>query len=150
MAVVAIIAFGLAGVLSGYLTMIFVVLPASKLAKSCGLMCAAIHEPSRIREIDKKGVKLIDGDGILHTLTGPEFEVWTTKIVPYFMQTHTASKPVEKQRTERKLTASERKYIEERRREVLEIEKRIAKEREQLEQERKALQAQGLSPDKAG
>lgn len=137
---VAIVVFGIAGFMSVNLTMIFVVPPSKKLAESRELVCAAIREPSRIKEIDRKGVKLADKQGQVHTLNGPEIEVWKNKVVPYFMQTQSAGQPVAKAKAERKFTVSERKYIEERRREVLEIEKKIEEERKKLERERQEIE----------
>lgn len=141
MAIVAILTSGVVGFLSVNLTMIFVVPPKKKLEESRELICAAIREPSRIKEIDRKGVKLADKSGIVHSLNGPELEVWTNKVVPYFMQTQSTGQPVTKEKTERKFTASERKYIEERRREVLEIEKKIDEERKAMDKERREMDA---------
>jgi hypothetical protein len=137
---VAIITFGIVGFLSVNLTMIFVVPPSKKLAESRELICSAIREPSRIKEIDKTGVKLADKEGEVRALNGAELEVWKTKVVPYFMQTQSTGQPVEKAKTQRKYTASERKYIEDRRREVKEIEKKIEVERRDLERERKEIE----------
>ncbi|PXA05002.1 hypothetical protein DDZ13_03280 [Coraliomargarita sinensis] len=140
MALVGIIVFGVVGLISVNLTMIYVVPPARKLTESCEMICMAIREPSRIKSADDKGVRLADKVGEVHALSGPDLEVWTSKVVPYFMQVQSAVEPVAQAKSERTFTPSERRYIEERRREVLEIEKRIEEERKELEKERRELE----------
>lgn len=140
MTLVAIVIFGIVGFFSVNLTMVFVVPPSKKMAESRELICSALREPSRIKEIDTKGVKLTDEAGTVRTLSGPELEVWTSKIVPYFMQTQSTGQSVTQVKADRTFTTSERKYIEDRRREVLEIEKKIDEARKELKEERKEIE----------
>ncbi|HKK19326.1 MAG TPA: hypothetical protein VJ952_11650 [Opitutales bacterium] len=135
----AIIVFGIVGVVSVNLVVIFVVPPSGKLAAGRELICAAVRDPSRIKAVDEKGIKLADNDGELHKLAGPEREVWASRVVPYFMQIQSALQPAAKARAERKYTVSERKYIEDRRKEVVEIEKRIEEKQRELEKEREKM-----------
>jgi hypothetical protein len=137
MPVLAIIVFGVVGFLSVNLTMVFVVPPSKKLAESREFICAAMHDPLRIKAINANGVKLADKTGEVRALNGLEMDVWTSKIVPYFMQAQAVVQPTARKESERKYTASERKYIEDRRKEVLEIEKKIEEERKRLDLERK-------------
>lgn len=143
MALFAIIAFALVGILAINLCMIFVVPPAKKLAASRELICSAIREPSKIKAFDIKGVKLADKEGKVITLAGTELMIWRTMVVPYFVQRQAAAGGAtsEAKTGARKMTASERKYIEDRRREVLEIEKKIDEERAAIEKDRKELES---------
>lgn len=139
MPVVAIVVFGVVGLLSVNLTMIFIVPPSKKLTESRELICSAMRDPSRIKAIDTKGVRLADGTGDVRALGGLELEIWTSKIVPYFMQAQAATQRDAPKKSERKYTVSERKYIEDRRKEVMAIEKKIEEERKELDRERKEI-----------
>jgi len=141
MTVAAIIVFGLSGVFSVYLSMIFIVPPSTKLNEARELICAAIREPSRIKAFDIKGVKLADKEGNVQTLSGFDLMVWRTMVVPYFVQSQAAGRQPAKVKTDRRMTASERKYIEDQRREVLEIKKTIDEERIRMEKERKEMES---------
>ena len=140
MELLAILVFGLVGVIAVYLTMIFVVPPSRRLAEARQLICSAVREPTRIRSADSEGVQLADDAGAAHLLTGPDLEVWKTRVVPHFMRVQASVQPAARARTERKYTVSERKYIEDRRKEVLEIEQRIEEERKRIDQERKDIE----------
>lgn len=140
MGLVAIVVFGVAGLLSFYLMVIFVVPPSKKLAESSELICSAIREPSRIKSVGEKGVTLADKTGELHVLKGPDLDVWTSKVVPYLMEKQSAEQPMAVAKSVRKFSNSELKDLKDRRSELLDMEKRIKKEREELEKERKEIE----------
>jgi hypothetical protein len=133
---IAIIVFGLVGLVSINLSLIFIVPPSSKIRAASELIFAAIREPSRIKAFDINGVKLADKEGNVHTLSGVDLEVWRNMVIPYFVQSQASGHAPVQAREGRRMTASERKYIEQRRREVLEIEQKLESERKLLERKR--------------
>lgn len=115
--------------------------PSSLLENTKKIICAAIHDPSRIVTYDKQKVQLKDEKGVVHTLKPRDMVIWTDQVVPHLIAGQAERKPDASKKVPRKLTASERKYIEERRKEVLEMEKSIAEERKRIEADRKELEA---------
>lgn len=109
MGLVAIIVFGVVGFFSVHLMMLFIMPTSKNLAESCDLLCSAVREPSRIKSVGRKGIQLMDKEGALHTLTGPDLEAWRMKVVPYFMQNQILVQPSVQAKPERNYTASERK-----------------------------------------
>jgi hypothetical protein len=138
---VAIIVFGVFGLVGVNLSLVFIVPPSSKLKESRKLICAAIREPSRIKAFDIKTVKLADKGGTVHTLTGASLAVWKDVVVPYFVQNQSVARASVASDSGRSLTASERKYIEDRRREVMEIEKKLQSERKVLERKQEEMES---------
>ncbi|NBB77860.1 MAG: hypothetical protein GVY36_00175 [Verrucomicrobia bacterium] len=136
---------GLACLLTGFVLtnvcFFTIVPPARSLEATKEMICAAIHDSSRIVAYDKQKVQLKDQKGRVHTLKPRDMVIWSNQVVPHLIAGRAAQSSEAPRKTSRKLTASERKYIEERRKEVLEMEKSIAEERKRIEADRKELEA---------
>jgi len=136
---------GLACLVTGFVLtnvcFLSIVPPARSLEATKEMICAAIHDRSRIVAYDKQKVQLKDVKGQVHTLKARDMVIWSEQVVPHLIADQAEGGAVLSKKTPRKLTASERKYIEERRKEMLEMEQSIAQERKRIESDRKELEA---------
>lgn len=136
---------GLACLVTGFVLtnvcFLSIVPPARSLEATKEMICAAIHDRSRIVAYDKQKVQLQDEKGRVHTLKARDMVIWSEQVVPHLIAGQAEGQALVSKKSPRELTASERKYIEERRKEVVEMEKSIARERKRIEADRKELEA---------
>lgn len=114
-----------------------VVPPIRALNESKSLIIAALNDPGRIQTVNSRKVVLADDSGNLKMLSHVEQKVWTTIVVPYFMQ-HTTNvrAPKSGKSTGRSLTVSEQKQLKSQKAEILEMEHHMKEEKARIEAER--------------
>ncbi|MGB0258853.1 MAG: hypothetical protein ACPGES_09395 [Coraliomargarita sp.] len=142
---VAIMAFLLIGVAVVFAALYSIVPPTKKIQVSKNLIVGALNEPSRIKAVERKHVVLENDAGKAVQLNQLEQQLWSSIIVPYFMQNTASMRQRKGAGPGRRLTESEERQMEKRQAQLFDLEKSIKQEREQLEQERSDLSQRSAS-----
>lgn len=132
--------FMVCGLVLVNLAIITVVPPTQKLAQSRSLLVDAVNQPSLIKSVDPKGVKIENKKGQLITLQAYERRAWDTIITPFFLRATSNRGKVFRQAMEVERHSENLENLESKRNELLEQQKRFEEAQKKLNAEREEME----------